>query len=219
MGTRILLINPNSTASMTAEIAYAARLSAAPNTTIRAVNPDAGPPSIQGAMDGTACLPHLFSLFDRETAAENFDCVIIACFDDTGLQTLKARSPIPVLGIGESAFHLAALLGGKFATVTTLPVSVPIIEANIEAYGFTDHSVGVRASNVPVLSVGKDTEAAIAEEVGAAVTEDDARSVILGCAGMASLASRISKDLGVPVIDGVMAAVGFAEQLTRLKAA
>lgn len=219
MPAKILIINPNSTASMTANICMAAKAYALPDTNISAVNPSQGPASIQGPEDGEACLPHLFELFETETQKMPYDAVIIACFDDTGLAQLKAKYSIPVLGIGEAAFHAASMLGRTFSTVTTLSVSIPVIEKNIQEYGFASRSIRVRASEVPVLNINENTHQIIGAETHRAILEDKCDSVVLGCAGMASLATSLSKKHGVPVIDGVVAAVGFCEALTRTRAA
>jgi allantoin racemase len=211
----LLVINPNSTASMTESIADAARAVAAADTTITAMNPQGRPAAIQGPEDGAAALPGLFALFDREVVGRSgYDAVIIACFDDTGLWALKARSPVPVIGIGEAAFHAAMLVAAKFSVVTTLAVSVPVIERNLAAYGFARRCARVRASGVLVLALGDgDSEALIAEEIAMAVGEDEAAAVVLGCAGMAGLAETMTRRFGLPVIDGVAAAVAFAEAL------
>ena len=219
MPTNILVINPNSTASMTADIAAAARSKALPGTQITAVNPADGPMSIQGQEDGQACLPGLFELFDRIVgSSSDFDAVIIACFDDTGLAELKSRSNIPIIGIGEAAFHAATLVGPKFSTVTTLAVSIPIIEDNIARYGFANQSVRVHASNVPVLDIGDETAHFIETKARKAIAEDGCDAIVLGCAGMADLADDLSQSLGLPVIDGVTMAVAFCEALTRARA-
>lgn len=204
---------------MTAEIYDAARSHALADTWITAVNPPHGPASIQGPEDGQACLPGLFETFDAETRKAGYDAVVIACFDDTGLAELKARAAIPVLGIGEAAFHAATMLGRTFSTVTTLSVSIPIIQNNIEQYGFGSRCIRVRASEVPVLAVGRETEDIIRAEVKRALVEDNCDSIVLGCAGMASLAQKMSLDLGIPVIDGVVTAVGFCEAVTRARPA
>lgn len=204
---------------MTVEIAVAAKKSALPTTTITAINPEGGPPSIQGREDGEACLPGLFDLFEKHvTASSGYNAVIIACFDDTGLFELKARSTIPVIGIGEAAFHAAALLGATFSTVTSLSVAIPIIEENIERYGFSKQSLRVRASEVPVLSIGSQTAHIISAEARTAVAEDKCDVIVLGCAGMADLAADLERELGVPVIDGVTSAVAFCEALGRARA-
>ncbi len=216
----ILIINPNSTASMTRSIAEAARAVASSDTNVTAVNPEQGPASIQGPEDGAAALPGLFEIFDRETREGRYDAIIIACFDDTGLLELKNRSSVPVLGIGEAAFHAAMLLSGKFSVVTTLAVSVPVIEENIAAYGFSRRCAKVRASGVPVLHLDGpegQAEGTIRAEAKRALAQDGCDVIVLGCAGMADLAASMSRDLKLPVVDGVAAAVGFSENLVRMR--
>jgi len=216
---RILVINPNSTASMTAAIGAAARRAAAPGTAIAAVNPPEGPAAIQGAEDGAAALPGLFAVFEREVLqAHSCDAVVIACFDDTGLAELKARSPVPVVGIGEAGFLAAMLVAERFSVVTTMAVSLPVIEANLATYGWAGRCARVRASGVPVLDL-EGAEAKVVETVAAeiarAVAEDGCAAIVLGCAGMAELAQEMTERFGLPVIDGVTAAVAFCEALHR----
>ncbi len=79
---RLLVVNPNTTASMTDKIGAAARGVAAIGTHIIAVNPDAGPPSVEGYYDEVFAIP---GLIDEMRHAETVDATIIACFDDTGL--------------------------------------------------------------------------------------------------------------------------------------
>lgn len=212
---RILVINPNSTASMTRSIEAAARLAARPGTEITAINPPDTPASIQGPEDGLATLPGLFSLFESAVMASGaYDACVIACFDDTGLMELRRRARIPVIGIGEAAFQMAMLLGQRFSVVTTLSVSIPVIEDNLHAYGFASRCIRVRASEVPVLALESDAEAsadAIAGEIGRAIHEDRPDAIVLGCAGMAGLAERMSDAYALPVIDGVAAAIALAE--------
>lgn len=148
------------------------------------------------------------------------DAAIIACFDDTGLAEARALVSIPVLGIGEAAFHAAMMLGRRYSVVTTLSVSVPIIEGNIRDYGLDSHCLKVRASEVPVLELereGSDARARISAEIGRAVVEDGAGAIVLGCAGMADLAAAMEMEHGLPVIDGVAAATVFAEALVKIR--
>ena len=106
-------------------------------------------------------------------AAGPVDAVVIACFDDTGLAEARAIAGCPVIGIGEAAFHAAMLIGARFSVVTTLAVSVPVIEANLAAYGLASACVRVRASGVPVLGI-ENAEGAerISAEIARAVAED-----------------------------------------------
>lgn len=218
----ILVINPNSTEAMTRSIEAAAKAAAGKGTTITALNPHDTPPAIQGAEDGAAALPGLYRLFHAEVVEKGgYDACIIACFDDTGLMALKRRSPVPVIGIGEAAFHAATLLGERFSVVTTLGVSVPVIEGNLAAYGFAARCGKVRASEVPVLALETDKDAScetIAAEIAVAIADDKPDAIVLGCAGMADLALTLSDRFRLPVIDGVAAAIALAEGLRAANA-
>jgi allantoin racemase len=215
---RILVINPNTTASMTEKIGKAARDVASADTEIVARNPTTGPASIQGPEDGEAALPGLFAEIEKAND-EDFDAIIIACFDDTGLYQARQRTLRPVIGIGEAGYHAATLIAGRFTVVTTLSVSVPVIEDNIVTYGFKTRCARVRASEVPVLELerpGSDAWRTISLEIGSALSNDGSDAIVLGCAGMADLANDLSLEHGVPVIDGVAAAVKLAEMLYSL---
>lgn len=213
---RLLLINPNTTASMTEKIGAAAREVAAEGTEIVARNPVTGPASIQGAEDGEAALPGLFAEIDK---AQGFDAIVIACFDDTGLYEARRRADVPVIGIGEAGYHYAMLVAGSFSVVTTLSVSIPVIEENIKRYGLSARCGKVRASNVPVLELerpGSTARETISDEIASALLHDGSDAIVLGCAGMADLAADLAARHHVPVIDGVAAAVKLAEGLVAL---
>lgn len=213
---RILIINPNTTASMTEAIGTAAAKAASAGTTVVAVNPDNGPASIQGAEDGEAALPGLFAVFDTYMSVEDpFDAVIIACFDDTGLDELRARSDVPITGIGEAAYLLAAETAAPFSVVTTLAVSIPVLEHNIKSYGLAAQCARVRASEIPVLDLEHHPEQALARigsEIAEAIEADQCRSIVLGCAGMADMALILENTYSLPVIEGVSAAVAWCER-------
>jgi allantoin racemase len=213
---RILVINPNTTASMTRKVGDAARAVAAPGTHIDAVNPDFGPVSIEGYFDEAFSVPGLLAEMSK---APDRDAYIIACFDDTGLDAARCRVEAPVIGIGEAAFHMASLIAGKFSVVTTLSRSVPAIEHNLHKYGLSSRCARVRASEVPVLDLekpGSDARGKISAEIRAAITQDRAEAIVLGCAGMADLAQSLSREHGIPVVDGAAAAVKLCEGLVTL---
>ncbi|MEM7774690.1 MAG: aspartate/glutamate racemase family protein [Pseudomonadota bacterium] len=220
---RILVINPNTTAAMTETIAASARRVAVDPDSVTAVNPETGPAAIQGREDGENALPGLFALFDREMRGEApHDGVVIACFDDTGLSHLRGQTTQPVIGIGEAGYLAAMLLAERFSVVTTLSVSVPVLEDNISSYGFSRRCANVRASGVPVLDLETDRAGAqtvIEQEVARAFDEDDIGAVVLGCAGMTALAHALTQIFQRPVIDGVAAAIGLCEAMHKLQLA
>jgi allantoin racemase len=216
---QILIVNPNTTASMTEKIAVAARAVARPDTEIIATNPREGPASIQGFHDVAMCVPGLLAEIARYPQAE---AIVIACFDDTGLDAARCQANVPVIGIGEAAYHAASFLSCKFSVITTLGRSVPGIEANLKRYGLDARCAKVRATEIPVLELERNDPATLARirtEIARALAEDQAEAIVLGCAGMADLMSRLSDEFKVPVIDGVACATTFAEALaaTELK--
>lgn len=209
----IVIINPNSTTSMTDAMVATAR-KAAPGAHVVGWTSTNGPPAIQGEKDGNAAIPPLLELVKKadEAAAK---AIIIGCFDDTGLEAARNIATCPVIGIGQAAYHLAALYGPRFSVVTTLDVSVPILASNIRGYGLEKHLHRVRASGVPVLALEEDRENAtrqVKAEIMATIGEDGINCVVLGCAGMVHIVED-SADIPVKLIDGVHAAVHFASIL------
>jgi allantoin racemase len=213
---RIHVINPNTSASMTTKIGAAAKAVASPGVEVRAVNSGFGPPSIEGYFDEAFSIPGLLAEIAK---APDSDAFVIACFDDTGLDAARCVSAVPVVGIGEAAFHMASLIAERFTVVTTLARSIAPIEHNLAKYGLAARCARVRASNVPVLALeepGSKARYAIEEEIARTLAEDDAEAIVLGCAGMVDLARDLERKAGVPVLDGVACAVALAESLVRV---
>ncbi len=215
MSMKILVVNPNTTSSMTAKIASAARAVACPDTEIVAANSQNGPASIQGFLDIATCVPGLLEEVKRHP---DVDAIVIACFDDTGLDAVRCIASVPVLGIGEAAYHAASMIAAKFSVVTTMSRSVPGLENNLARYGLAQKCVRVRATNIPVLKLEEGdpkTLDKIRLEIRNAIEHDHAEAIVLGCAGMADLMAHLSQEFGLPVIDGVAAGVALAEALVN----
>jgi len=143
--TRLLFINPNTTESMTAKIGAAATQAASEGVTVETITSPFGPKSIQGAEDGEAAVPGLLQAL-KAGIEQGYDGYAIACFDDTGLAQCRQLTDTPVIGIGQAAFHCSMLLSETFSVVTTLAVSVPVIEQNLKQYGLASSCKRVRAT-------------------------------------------------------------------------
>lgn len=212
---KLAYINPNASAVMTDGIIAAAR-KALPGAQVFGLTNHAGPPAIQGRADGAAALPGLLSLVP-EARARGAEAIVIACFDDTGLAEARARADCPVLGIGQASYLMAQILGLRFSVITSLPVSVPVIEENIRSQGAARHCASVRASGLPVLTIetgAPETLARIAAEIDAAHRHDGADCAVLGCAGMAPLKPALAARTPMPLIDGVAASARLAQAAT-----
>jgi allantoin racemase len=215
--TRILVVNPNTTASMTETIADAANRVKNAATEIQAVTSSMGPVSIEGYYDEVFAVPGLLVELAKGER-EGAQAAVIACFDDTGLDAARALADIPVIGICEAAVSAAAFIARRFTVVTTMERSRQPLEHLVHRYGMSGRC-NVRAADIPVLSLEDPTSNAktrLREEIAAALAEDRAEAIVLGCAGMADLVEALRTEFGVPVIDGVAAAVKQAEMLVAL---
>jgi allantoin racemase len=216
---RLLIVNPNSTVSMTAEIGAAARAAAGRGTEIVAVNPIGGPFSIESDEDEQRCLPGLLAeVRQAATSADPPDAYVIACFGDPGLERVRAIVDAPVLGIAQAAMHAAALTAGSFSVVTSMSATVPTAWALAKTYT-PSQCLGVHACDIPVLRIDSDptTIEPIGDLCEKALAQDESRAIVLGCAAMAKFAGPLIKRLGVPVVDGVVAATVLAEALVTMR--
>ena len=228
---RIYVINPNTTASMTETIAKAAKHVAAKDTEIIAMTSGAGAVSIECHYDEAMSIVGLAQAIkdaneieekrgNRDGIATGRDhAFVIACFGDPGLLAVRELTAAPVLGIAEAAMHAASFLATGFSVVTTLGRTRVIAEHLVRNYGMEHHCRRVRAIDLPVLELenpASDARGRILAECQRALVEDNSAAIVLGCAGMADLVAYLSDKLGVPVIDGVTAAVKFAEALVGL---
>jgi allantoin racemase len=214
---RILVVNVNTSASMTEVIGAAARRCASPGTEIVALQPYFGASAVDCAFESYLSA---VAVMDRVVAYEgDYDAVVLAGFGEHGRDGLQELIEQPVVEICEASAHLAMMIGRTYSVVTTLKRSVPAIEDRLRLAGLADRCASVRASGMSTLEVDADPPGAVAAIVAqarAAVTADHAEAICLGCAGMAGLEEAITTELGVPVIDGVGAAVRLAEALAGL---
>lgn len=212
---RILVVNPNTTASMTALIGECAQASVGPGVLVEAVNPASGPASIESHYDEAVAVPHLLATI---AASRDYDGFVIACFGDPGLHAARELAEGPVVGIAEAAMRTAGYLARRFSVVTTLARVVPHTWEIAHGYGVAGLCGGIHACEIPVVDLETDPTAysRILEACRSALETDRSEAIVLGCAGMADLCAKLTAELGVPVIDGVAAATAEVEKLVRL---
>lgn len=209
----IAFINPNSTQAMTESCALSLGEAAAGAFEVRAVTNHDGPPAIQGEADGKAAVPGLLKAIEDNDDCDGF---ILGCFDDTGLFEARAMTTKPVIGIGQAAFHMAALRYGRFHVLTTLQASVPVIQENIARQGFSGSCAAVLASGVPVLELEHNPEWSI-DVLSGHIRKIESSSpdpaIILGCAGMTNIHARLQSRHAARLVDPVISAAGLIRAL------
>ena len=214
---RILVVNVNTTASITDTIAEQARAVAAPGTEIVGLTPYFGAESVEGNFESYLAA---IAVMDRVMAYDQpFDAVIQAGYGEHGREGLQELLDVPVVDITEAAASTAMFLGHAYSVVTTLDRTVPLIEDRLKLAGLYARCASVRASGMAVLELEENPLAAmeaIVRQAELAIHEDKAEVICLGCGGMAGLDEQIRQRTGVPVVDGVTAAVTIAESLVRL---
>ncbi|PKH27277.1 Asp/Glu/hydantoin racemase [Pseudomonas prosekii] len=214
---RILVVNVNTTESITQAIARQAQSVAAPGTEIVGLTPYFGADSIEGNFESYLAA---IAVMDRVMAYDQpFDAVIQAGYGEHGREGLQELLNVPVVDITDAAASTAMFLGHAYSVVTTLDRTVPLIEDRLKLSGLWDRCASVRASGLAVLELESEPQRAleaIVRQAELAVLEDKAEVICLGCGGMAGLDEQIRQRTGVPVVDGVTAAVTIAESLVRL---
>ncbi len=214
---KIVVINVNTSQSMTDIIAGAARRYASTGTEIVTLKPYFGAETVDCSFESYLSA---VAVMDRVvTYREPYDAVIMAGFGEHGRDGIQELIEQPVIEICEASAHVAMLLGRTFSVITTLQRSVPAIEDRLRLAGLSKRCASVRAGGMTTQEVDDDPEGtvhAIVEEARKAVEVDRAEVICLGCAGMAGLEEAITGALEVPVIDGIAAAVRLAEAVVGL---
>jgi allantoin racemase len=162
---------------------------------------------------------------------EGFDAFLIGNICDPGLREAREATDMPVLGLGETSFHVASLMGANFALVTGSPKHVPKIVENVRKYALQERMHSARSMQMVRLvdlddgftkpDVGKalidrfldGVAAASAEGAEIAIPAVGVLMVLLARAGV-----NDSGPAGIPVLNGVRALVKMSEMAVRLRA-
>jgi len=208
---KILIINPNSSKEMTAAIQHSAETFANGEFEVKTLPTPGAPLFIDYYEDAAKAAPGMMQIV-RENEAE-YDAFIVACHCDPNIELIKEITNKPVVGIGESSMKIASMLGHSFSVVSTGERSIPNKHAVIRKYNLEGCAASVRAPKEDC-SCGNDEELFMSA-ARAAIDEDMAEVIVLGCAGMTGLDKSMSEKLGVPVLDGVICALIIASGLVK----
>ena len=180
---------------------------------------ECGPRSIESAYEEYLSVP---GSVERAIQAEKdgYEGIILGCFGDPGLDALREMVRIPVVGPGETAMHVASLVGRKFSILTVLDSVVPSLEKLARMVGLDKRLASVRTVNIPVLELRQNVEATarrMREESQRAIDEDSADVIVLGCMSMAFLgvSETMQKSLGVPVVNPALVSLTVLEGLVH----
>ncbi|MHA2225370.1 MAG: aspartate/glutamate racemase family protein [Candidatus Hodarchaeales archaeon] len=208
---KILILNPNSDLEMTRSIQTTAENFSRGEYEIVCKSTPGAPKFIETYEDEIKTAPGLLKLIrDNE---DYFDAFIIACHDDPNLDVIKEITKKPVVGIGEASMKIATMLGHRFSVISTSEHSIPIKEALIRKYHLQDALASVRAPKEKTVDYSEDK--IYFNVAKAAIEEDNAEVIVLGCAGLTGLDKQLEEELKVPVLDGVICSLIIATGLVN----
>ncbi len=215
----LLIVNPNSSETVTAAIMASARRGASPGTTLVGVTTKGGSRNIDSAFGDYLSGAYMIRTCLEAVKLHRPDAVVLAGFGRVGIDALKEALAIPVVSIAEASMALACLLGHRFSTLTMLEQFIPYQQDLVRLYGFEAKCASVRAINVNVEACVTDraeTLRQLQRAIQKLVAEDHAEVVILACAGLCGYDAELSRLAGVPVLDPVAVGVKVAEGLVAL---
>jgi allantoin racemase len=219
---RLLVINPNTSREMTETIRLAAEAAAlAIGVEVDTRCPVAGPESIEGRFD--EIISAYWTLDCVMQIADRYSGIVVACYGPhPAIDGIREATDVPTMGIMEASILYALPLGSKFSIVTTSPRWQPLLEEGVRQLGVDSRCASVRSSGLAVLDLDRlppdAVRARLCDEARAAVRDDGAEVILLGCAGMAGLEDAVAQATGVPVVDSVRAGVTIVGALARSNA-
>jgi len=215
---RLLLINPNTSASITDLVARRAREAAPAGTEFDVVTARFGPRYI-GSRAGSAIAAHAALDAFASTYRPDHAGVLLACFGDPGLDALDEMAPVPVTGMAAASMRMAVRRASRVGMLTGGERWVPMLKEFVAGLGLGGNLVCVRAVAATGAQIAADPESAFGElaaQANAAAEMDGAEIVILGGAGLAGLVPALQPRVRVPLLDSLECAVGHLVELARV---
>ena len=214
---RILVVNPNTSHSVSGLIRAEAERTARPGTEIVVRTAKTGVAYIETRYEALLAAPAVAQIIAED--AEIVDAVVVAAFGDPGMPALKESVEVPVVGITEAALCTAALLGGRFSVIAISARITAWYRECVERNGLLSRLASIRSLSDPLRDIGsvqQDYRPQLVHLAHQTVEEDGADAVIVAGAPLAGLARQVSDDFPVPVVDGISAGVAQAEVLAHL---
>ncbi|HTO48294.1 MAG TPA: aspartate/glutamate racemase family protein [Burkholderiales bacterium] len=216
---RLLVINPNTTASITDLALRYVRAAVGEDIELLGTTGRFGCAYISSEACYAVAAHAVLDCYAEH--GEGCDGVLLACFGEPGLFAMREACKVPVVGLAEASMQAAVERGGRFAIVTGGERWKPILERFAAMLGYSDRLAAVRTVSLTGGQIAENRDGAIemlTNACVAAVDEDGADQVILGGAGLAGLAERIQPRVWAPVLDSVLIGARRAAALLRAPA-
>jgi allantoin racemase len=141
----------------------------------------------------------------KQAEQQGFDAAIIGCFYDVGLQAAReVTERMAIVAPCEASVHIASTLGDKFSIIVGRRKWIPEMRENVVRYGMKERLASFQSRRF--IQVGRE-----------AIERDGAEVLVLGCTATYGFYRELQEELGVPVIDSMIAAFKTAEFAAELK--
>ncbi|HEY0289333.1 MAG TPA: aspartate/glutamate racemase family protein [Pseudomonas sp.] len=157
----------------------------------------------------------------RDCAQQDIDALVIGCFYDPALQDAREISGNSlVIAPCQASLQVVANLANRFSIIVGRNKWIEQMRAKVRDYGAADQLASMRPLGMGVDEFQRDpalTRRRIIEQARLAVEEDGAEAIVLGCTIEFGFFEQVQQEIGVPVIDPVVAAFKQAESLAAMK--
>ena len=221
--TRILWIDPASEAAFDPRMARELRREASACTRVDVgALPGSGPHHLEwNALEAVVAGP-VMGVVRWAAEVARYDAAVIGCFYDPFLRGARELSgTMAVTAPMEACLHIAATLGDRFTILVGRRKWIPEMHERVVSYGLTERLASFRVLELGVDDLMASPDAAlrrITDESCRAVAEDGADVVVLGCTVEFGCYRRVQTEVGVPVIDALVAPLRYAEFLCSVGA-
>ena len=219
MKKRILIINPNSSEKMTADIRASSEYAIDDEFGVEVISMKGVPEALESFNDYTLAGAEICKYISENqiNGTLNADGIIISCVGDPGLFGAKEICKVPVIGVAEAALSTALLLGGKFSILAASEKAKPMMEWMVLGYGLNDRmaSVETLSCNIDALINDKEKLCTLLQASCKRAQSNGADVLVLGCAGMTMVSDQSEEISSIPIIDPVKAGIENLKGIIR----
>ena len=182
----LLIINPNTTVSVTSQLKAMADQALAPYARTEAITAPFGAPYISTEV-ACAIASHATLQAWESRPTSQVDGVLIGCFGDPGLFALREMTPIPVTGLAQASFIEAQAMG-RYAIVTGGKAWGPMLDRLAKALPAGKSLIDIETVELDGASLRANPvrgEQVLTEACRRVLARNAVQAIIIGGAGLA----------------------------------
>ncbi len=210
---RILVVNPNSSDDMTLQIDKVAKKAAGIDTKIDTINIKQSPKLLISSIDEQVAAFYLLN--EIKTYINDYNGFIIACHGDPGVFAAKEITKKPVIGIGFASIYTAKLFGQNISILTLSDKCIEQKRRLIRSYNIDDKNIHIEPTSFKEDLTINEVKQRLLCSGRLCKEKYNSDVLVLGCAGMAGISELLECELGIPVIDSVVASVHLMKMILK----